>query len=365
MRDLRVALERVCTVGLLGALPIGLVVAFVLTAARPSGTPAWPQAIDLHTAWIAGSNYLHGRNPYPSSLGDFVAAGPRQSFVQTAPVAALFAPLSLLNYSAVTVLAPVILCVAVALSLRLLNVRDWRCYGAAFLSPAVLTAISIGTLTPLLLLGVAAAWRWRDSWPRAASAVAAVVAGKLFLWPLVLWLWMTDRRRAASMALAAAVLVTLLAWLPIGFSRLHTFVSLLRLDSLEVGPLSYSLASLAPGKTGLAIRALEVGSVLLVVGGVVAARAKFGIDERLVFAGSVVASLLLSPLVHLHYMTLLLPVVAVLRPTFGLVWLAPLALWVTPRQDSGGVQWRTLTVIAVVMAVSAHLSSRPRSVSAS
>ena len=56
--------------------------------------------------------------------------------------------------------------VAIAAALLLFGVRDWRCYGAAFLSPAVLTGVTYGTVTPLLLLGVSALWRWRDrEWP--------------------------------------------------------------------------------------------------------------------------------------------------------------------------------------------------------
>ena len=56
---------------------------------------------------------------------------------------------------------------AVAATLAVLGVRDWRCYGAAYLSIAVLHDIRLGALTPLLALGLALVWRWRERGARA------------------------------------------------------------------------------------------------------------------------------------------------------------------------------------------------------
>ena len=50
----------------------------------------------------------------------------------------------------------VVLIAAVAATLAVLGVRDWRCYGAAYLSIAVLHDIRLGALTPLLALGARA-----------------------------------------------------------------------------------------------------------------------------------------------------------------------------------------------------------------
>ena len=75
----------------------------------------------------------------------------------------------------------------VVAALWLLELRDWRCYGAAYLSVAVLHDIRLGALTPLLALGLALVWRWRAQ-ARAAVPLALIIVAKLFLWPLTVWL---------------------------------------------------------------------------------------------------------------------------------------------------------------------------------
>ena len=71
-------------------------------------------------------------------------------------------PLGLLPFPLAAALMTVVLLAAVAGTLWLLDVRDWRCYGAAYLAIPVLHDVRLGALTPLLALGVALAWRWRD-----------------------------------------------------------------------------------------------------------------------------------------------------------------------------------------------------------
>jgi hypothetical protein len=346
--DLRSAFARVAQIVFLGALPVGLTVAFLATSAVPEARAESERAIDLHTVWVASADYLDGMSPYPSSLESFVPSGPRQSFVQTAPVAALFAPLSTVSYDVVAVLVPLGLVIAVIVSLWMFGVHDWRCYGATFLSPAVVTSISLGTLTPLVLMGVAVAWRWRGSWVQSALAVGATVAMKLFLWPLVLWLWLSGRRKTALAAIVVALLVTAAAWLPIGPSHVVDFVSLLRRDSREVGPLSYGLASLDPSHSRLAFASLAAISVALVVAAVAAGARRIRFDERHLFVSALIASVLLSPIVHLHYLALLVAVLGVVHPSFGPIWLLPTALWLTPQQDSNGSVWRTIVVLCVI-----------------
>ena len=102
-------------------------------------------------------------------------------------------------------------------ALALLGVRDWRCYGAAFLWIPVLGAVRLGTLTPLLTLGAAAAWRFRDRRLAAALVVGAVVVAKVFLWPLIVWLVATRRAATALLAGATAIGLTVVAWAALGF----------------------------------------------------------------------------------------------------------------------------------------------------
>jgi alpha-1,2-mannosyltransferase len=121
-----------------------------------------------------------------------------------------------------------ILVASLAVGLRLLGVRDWRCYGVALLSMPVYTALSVGTLTPLLFLGTAAAWRYRDRKWVAASAVAGVVLIKIFLWPLILWLVLSRRRAAALLSVALGAAASVASWWIIGFAGFAEFPGLLR-----------------------------------------------------------------------------------------------------------------------------------------
>jgi hypothetical protein len=330
-----------------------LLVVFLLTAAWPSSSDHLTKAVDFHTAWIGGGFYLHGESPYPRAVDEFVAAGPSQSFVQTPVVAALFAPISLASYEIASAFVALLLAAAVCTALLLAGVRDWRCFGATFLSPAVLTSISIGTLTPLILLAIAVAWRSRGSARTAALAVAGAIATKLLVWPLVVWLWVAGRRTAAVWGAAVAAAFLAFAFAPLGMNVAVRYPHLLARDSHVIGPLSYSVVSLVPGHPGISIAVLEVlGLAIAAFALIVASRA--GLDERLVFATAVTASVTLSPVVHLHYLGLLPIVLAVLSPSFSAAWLLPVLLWITPQQDANEAVWRTVLVIAVMTALFAH-----------
>ena len=65
-----------------------------------------------------------------------------------------------------------LLAAGVVATLAVLDVRDWRCYGLAFLWPPVLSAIQTGNVTIPLALSAALVWRFRDR-----STVSGVCLG--------------------------------------------------------------------------------------------------------------------------------------------------------------------------------------------
>ena len=108
-----------------------------------------------------------------------------------------------------------------ALSLWLVGVRDWRIYGVVALWPQFVGEMRVSHLTPVIMLLVAGAWRWRDTRGAPGLLVGLAVAIKFFVWPVGLWLAAT--RRLADAALAAAVAAcSLLLLLP--FTSLHDYV---------------------------------------------------------------------------------------------------------------------------------------------
>jgi hypothetical protein len=255
-------------------------------------------------------------------------------------------PFALLPFAAANVLFLLVGLFSLVLSLRLLGVCDRRCYGAAFLAEPVFAAAGNGTISLLLLLGVAAAWRYRDTAVRLGLLVAAVVVLKLFLWPLWLWLLYTRRLGAAAVSAAAGVALTLGSWALLGFAGFHDYPRLLGRLTHLVGPKGYSLyaleraagASHAAAQLGLAV----AGLLVLVV--VARARPR---SDRTSFCVTLGGALLLTPILWPHYLVLLLVPVALSRPAFAAAWLLPAAFWLDGSTWSDGHAVRIVPVLVV------------------
>src|SRR5207244_434494 len=101
-------------------------------------------------------------------------------------------------------------------ALKILGVRDWRCFAVAFLWVATLQAVATGTFSALLVLVLALAWRYRDRRRIVALSVAYAVGAKLFVWPLFVWLLATRRFATAAATFAATLLLVFGTWAVIG-----------------------------------------------------------------------------------------------------------------------------------------------------
>jgi hypothetical protein len=88
---------------------------------------------------------------------------------------------------------------------------------------------------------------------------------------------------------------------------------------------------------------LALGAIAAVV---IAARGADG--DRRAFVVAVLASLLATPLIWLHYLLLLFVPIALYRPRLSGLWFLPLLLWVTPTTHSHGTVWRILIALAVL-----------------
>jgi len=341
------ALRQVLAVALLGVAPI-VVTAVVLALAI--GDDA---AFDFRQFWQGGHDVAHGVSPYPEpgSLPDAAAAaeldphGIQETFrfPYPAPTALALAPLGVLPFAVAATIFTLLLLAATPAALLVLGVRDWRCHGAACLSIATIGAVRLGTLTPLLFLGLALAWRYRDRARVLVPVLAAVICFKLFLLPLVVWLAATGRLRSAAATLAVAAVGTVGAWAVLGFSGFRDYPDLLSRLTDAVQAKSYSTIALglAAGVSEqvAAVCALAAGALALGLTFVVVRRSSALADERAVTL-ALAASLLLTPILWLHYFLLLFLPLALLHNRFTAVWLVPLAFWLTPFQESSGEAWR-------------------------
>jgi alpha-1,2-mannosyltransferase len=304
----------------------------------------------------AGRALLDGNSPYPHALGQLKS---HANYVYPPLVAVFVAPLTLLPHLLAEWIFLALSLAAPALALRLLRVRDWRCYGIVYLWPPLLGGLSLGTISPLLALAVAAAWRWRRSSPALGAIVMGAAVAKLFLWPLLALFAIGDRWRAALVSVVAAGVAVLASWALIGFAGLADYPRLLQELSRIESPRGYSPTALGlalglPREAALAL-ALAVGLPLLVAA---IALARHPRSELSALSCAIAASLALSPVVWLHYLVLLIVPIAAARDRLGLVWFVPLLFWVTPGTASNGSTWRIALVLAFAT-LTLVLAARP------
>jgi hypothetical protein len=219
------------------------------------------------------------------------------------------------------------------------------------------SAVGLGTVAPLLLLAVAAAWRWRDRALRPAAAIGAAVALKLFLWPLGVWLALTRRLRPAAATAGFALALALVPWAALGFAGLSGYPDLLhRLAHGEAGA-SYSIYAIGlqlklPG-TGAAALSVLVASALLGAAALVARDRRWTPRHRDVATLTLVlaASLAASPIVWIHYFLLLLVPLALTRPRLTPLWFVPFAYYPLGEAAWPGGDVRKLGIALAVTCV--------------
>ncbi len=224
----------------------------------------------------------------------------------------------------------------------------------------VFYAVHVGAISTLLALGVAVAWRWRRSPWVSGIAVGLVVALKLFLWPLVLWLCAARYWRTATVALTSTLAFLAVPWAAIGFAGFASYPHLLsELSSVEASQ-SYTIAAAAlklgtswhVGQTISIAAALGCGAAM-----VVAARRGC---ERASLTFAIGLALLASPIVWMHYFALLLVVVPLYAPRLKLVWWLPVGLFVFPIRPGAATGWMVAAALVAVAVIAALAATSAR-----
>jgi len=193
-----------------------------------------------------------------------------------------------------------------------------------------------------------------------SGAIGTTLAVKFVLWPLLVWLAATRRAATAVLAVLVGAVLLVVPWAVIGFEGLTGYPDLLRRLERTVGGDAYTVSNLASdlGASSVVSRtvwlALGVGVLIACVR--VARRG----DDQSAFILGLAAALALSPLVWLHYFTLLMVAVAVARPRLGLVWFLPLAMFVaTGHGDPSSAQLAiTLATAALTIALALREQGR-------
>lgn len=271
---------------------------------------------DVDVFLRAGAAVRHGENPYPAPGTPAVHSG--YAFVYPYLVALPFAPLSRLGGGDEIFIALSV--VAVLAGTRLAGARDWRVYALVIAASCTIIGFQMGTFNALLFAGLTVLWHFRDRAWIAGAVVALLVYSKLFLAPVLLWLLLTRRWRATAVALGGLAALFGCGELvsPLGTSAYAGMLNLLaRAEAPDGLSLTGLLANVGLG-TGAATSIARAGAAALIIACALATRR--GHDERLLFAGTIAAALLASPIVWSHYLLLLaapLLVLSVPRPGSG------------------------------------------------
>jgi hypothetical protein len=307
----------------LPVLAIVLNVAMILRAIHRHGL-----GLDFTHVSPAIRGLVHGADPY---VIENVNEGGH--FLWTILAGWILAPFAWLPHGYLLVVAFEL--VGMVLAALLLGLRDIRLIALSLAWPATLVSVQTGNITVLVAVLLAAAWHERGR-SRAGIWAGLAVGVKLFAWPVLVWLVATRRWRALALALSVQVF-TLLITLP--YTSLGEYVRFERAVDHVMSGESITLAALVRQHGG----STRVGTaVALVVGLAVLWKGRRDLGWV------VVAMLVLSPVVWLHYYGLLLIPLALWSPPLW-VWSLPMLLFVGPGRDNGGPV-RTALVLGVAAA---------------
>jgi hypothetical protein len=208
----------------------------------------------------------------------------------------------------------------------------------------------------LLTLAAALMWRYRDRWLLAAAALGVGLAIKPLMVPLMVWLLLTRRFRAALAAGAMAAGLTLGSWAVIGFSGLRSYPQLLQAwdDAYAACGVSISALALKIGASSVLATSLRVAVAAALLAGAWRLAQRPDGDRRS-FAAAMGALVVAAPIVWSHYLMYFLVPLALAVPRLDRRWLCLAALWLIG--PDGSISMRLVHVDGRVVPTAASVGS--------
>jgi alpha-1,2-mannosyltransferase len=303
-------------------------------------------AYDLGVFLKAGSAVLHGLRVYPRPGTAAVYSG--FSFVYPYFAVWPFVPLAAVSPGLGTALFFALCSAAVIAACFMAADGDPRAAILVLSTSFTITGLQLGALSPLLFAGVVFLWRLRDRPLAFALLAAPVVACKLFLVPLLAWPLLARRYRVVAWASVAALVLLAVgfAFGPLGLPPYLRLLSALGAHEARAGfGLIGALRTAGVGATGAQAAALPLAAAMLASAYVQHRRTG---DERVLFAASIVASLLLTPVLWSHYLVLLAAALLVLEAPLRWVAVLAAASWLIAPPHGADIDIRVLERIASV-----------------
>ena len=259
--------------------------------------------------------------------------GPYGLYMYAPPVAVALGPLAALDLDSAVTAWYLLHVLALAAASALLPVRPGirlTAFGIAALSLAVTRDLVLGNVSVLLLLPLAAAWRWLDR-PAGSIAQALAMSVRPMLGMLLVWQALRRQWRAIAWTVGAGLVLIALTLPFVGIGGYLDYLTVLRnLTGVTGVEFYYDLSStaLTLGLDETAATVLLLAGYVLAIGAMLLSLRR---DRELGFVVTATGSLLLSPLLWDHYLAMLVLPAAFLAER-GRWWgmLLPLAAWLPP-----------------------------------
>ena len=315
-----------------GLALLGLMVLISAISVWIGRSPGW--AYDFHAYYDAALRFIATGTPYQAeTLAGPFRPGPFGLYLYSPPLALLFAPLTWLGEQGAIFLWLGLRLVVLALTCALMPVSTpirLATLGVASLSAPVLFDLDLGNVSLIVTFFAVLVWRWLDR-PLGSIALAASLTLRPTMALICGWWLLRGRWRPVAWT-AIAFLIIVLATLPfVGIDGWLQYVTVLRNVSDVTGVRSNvdlgSSVLLLGGPVWAASLALFAGYAIAVVAMLLSLRR----DRELSYIVTVMATLLLAPLLWDHYLTnLLLP--AAFLASRGRPWALalPLLCWSPP-----------------------------------
>ncbi len=315
------------------------------------GSDSW--GYDLEAYLAAARRLTDGASLYqPETLSGPFRPGPYGLYLYAPPLGIAVAPLvslspdvsSALWYAAhVVALLAACALMPVSWSVRLLG------FAVGAVSYAVTRDLALGNVSVPLLLPVAAAWRWLDQ-PLGQIAQAVAISVRPTLGLLLLWQLMRRQWRAVAWTVAAGLVLVAMSLPFVGISGYLDYLSMLR-NMSEVSGVTFNRDL---GSVALELGADQRGATVTLLAGYAVAIGAVVLslrrDREVGFMVTLMASLLLSPLLWDHYLAMLL-VPAVFLAGRGHRWaiLLPLASWLPAIATGWTWLYPGLVIVAMLL----------------
>ena len=243
----------------------------------------------------------------PETLDGPYRPGPYGLYMYAPPLGVAITPLAGLELGAGIAAWYLLHVLALVAACALLPIPTWvrlATFGVAAVSLAVTRDLVLGNVSVLLLVPLAAAWRWLDQ-PAGAVAQALAMSVRPTLGVLLIWQLLRRQWRAVAWTIGTGLVLVLLTLPFVGLEGYREYLTVLGNLSGVSGvvrnvDLSSTLLALGADET-IAELALVAGYAVAIVAILLSLRR----DAELGYVVTATASLLLSPLLWDHYLAML------------------------------------------------------------